>query len=319
MNQNSLFMGVDLGGTFIKFGLISNDGRILQEHQIPTKIEDGVQLVLDHIAEQVNRIQKSDTIQGMGIGVAGLVNPEKGILCEAPNLPGWVNIPVADELHKRTSFQVAVDNDANVAALGEYAYGAGKGHPNMMMVTLGTGVGSGLILNGKLYQGAGGAAGEFGHISLQKDGPVCGCGRHGCVEAFVGTKGILNRVQEKLNEGFPSVLSQIDPNELAPKDISDAAEKGDEVAITVFREVGEYLGMGLGNVANLLNLSRIVVGGGVAQAGDWILKPARQRMKEVAMTTSGKMIDVVPARLGNKAGILGAARLVMDKRNELIV
>jgi len=316
MNQKNFFVGVDLGGTFIKFGLVSSDGQIVEEHQIPTQIQDDIPQVLDRIAEQVRVFQKSHVIQGIGIGVAGLVNPENGVLFEAPNLQGWINVPVADELQKRTGFSIAVENDANVAALGEYAYGAGKGHPNMMMVTLGTGVGGGLILNGKLYQGAGGTAGEFGHMSLQKDGPVCGCGRRGCVEAFVGTKGILNRVQEKLERGLTSTLNKIDSSALTPKDISEAALKGDDVAVSVFREVGEYLGMGFGNVANLLNLSRIVVGGGVAQAGDLILESARSRMKEVAMTTSGKMIDVVPAILGNKAGILGAARLVMEGRND---
>ncbi|MFC1501892.1 ROK family protein [bacterium] len=316
MIQTKLFAGIDLGGTNIKSGLVSRDGDIQLEKNVPSETEGGVHHVLDRMAacvkDTMRELGEGITVKGVGVGVAGLVEYEKGLLHEAPNLPGWSKVPVKAELEKRLKMDVFVDNDANLAALGEYAFGAGQGITEMLMVTLGTGVGGGLILRGEIYHGAIGAAGEFGHITVQLDGPVCGCGRRGCVEAFVGTQGILRSVQEKLDSGRKSLLEEIDPGQRTPKDVSRAARNDDAVAIEVLAEVGTYLGAGMGNVANLLNIQRVVVGGGVAKAGDFILKPARKGLQRVALETSAKSIEVVPAMLGTKAGLVGAARMAMD-------
>lgn len=310
-----LFAGIDLGGTNIKSGLLSRDGKVILEKSVPSEVNGGVNHVLDRMADcvkdSVREAGEGITLQGVGVGVAGLVEFEQGILHEAPNLSGWRMVPVKTEMEKRLGMPVLVENDANAAALGEYAYGAGQGAGEMLMVTLGTGVGGGLILRGKVYHGGIGAAGEFGHMTIQFNGPLCACGRRGCVEAFVGIKGILRNVQEKLKSGRPSLLRTIDSKKRTPKDVSAAALKNDELAVEVLAETGTYLGIGLGNVANLLNIQRVVVGGGVAKAGHFLLEPAMKSLKYTALKTAAEHIELVEARLGENAGMIGAAYLAM--------
>lgn len=308
------FVGIDLGGTFIKGGLVGASGEILEELQIPTEADGGPAHVLDRMALLVRNLMETggSSIRAVGIGVPGQVIIDKGLLVEAPNLPCWENVYVAEEMEMRLHIPAILDNDANVAALGEYSYGAGRGSRNMLMVTLGTGVGGGLILNGEVYRGASGGAGEFGHMIIARDGALCGCGRRGCVEAYVGTGGILRILQEHLQADEPSVLIDFDPKTITPKDISKAAEKGDAIARSVLKEAGEWLGVGIGSVANLLNIDRAVIGGGVAAAGAFILDPAAAMTKRTALKVSGGDLSVVPAQLGNAAGLAGAARLAMD-------
>lgn len=319
MSKQEVFAGVDLGGTYIKSGLVTVEGEIVTNKVTSSEAEGGVDHVLNRIAEAVHELVESTggkyRILGVGIGVPGQVDVVRGCFRETPNLPGWEEVRVESEMRRRLDFAVFVDNDANLAALGEFAYGAGSGVTEMLMVTLGTGVGGGLILRGEIYRGAVGAAGEFGHMILHPDGPICACGRRGCVEAYVGSRGILRNVQERLNMGQESLLSRIDPDKMTPKDINDAAMQGDELAIEVFREAGEYLGIGLGNVANLLNIQKAVVGGGVANAGEFILGPARKTLSKTALVASRDTIEVVPAILGERAGLVGGARLAMTECN----
>jgi len=309
------YIGLDLGGTFIKAGLVDQDGNIVLEKQIPTQVGQGAEVIVENLLEMVRLIQDDMSedmdIPGVGIGAPGCVKVSEGIYVEGPNLPDWKDFPVASILSEKLELSVVVDNDANMAALGEYTYGAGQGCTDMMMVTLGTGVGSGLILDGKLYRGVHDTAGEFGHTTIQFEGPVCNCGRKGCVEAYIGTNGILAVLKAKLEAGRSSVLKEMVLDKIMPKDIGMAAKKGDELAIEVLHDVGYALGIGFGNIANLLNLERIVVGGGVAAAGDFILEPARKGCREMAMKVQGETLQIVPASLGNKAGFIGAACLAM--------
>ncbi len=321
MNEQELFVGIDLGGTNIKGGLVSKNGEIVVKKKIPTEVDGGVNHVLNRIKQLVHELTESINnnipIRHMGIGMAGQVDAKRGVFLEGPNLPGWHGVNAVKELTKLLNISVAVDNDANLAALAEFTYGAGKGARDMLMVTLGTGVGGGLILGGKIYHGAGGLAGEFGHITIQQDGPVCKCGRRGCVEAFVGTYAIIRQVREKIDAGQESLLKKIDPGKMTPKDVSIAAAQGDKVALEVLRDVGTYLGIGLANVVNLLNIERVVVGGGVANAGKFILEPARESLNKSALTNLAKMVTVVPSVLGEQAGIVGAAMLaVLEKSSE---
>jgi glucokinase len=308
-------IGVDLGGTYIKAGLVSPEGSIVKQTRVATEAERGAAHVLDRIAGCVLELaggkEEERLIGGVGIGVPGQVDTATGKVREAPNLPGWIDLAVGRELEKRTGLRVILDNDANVAALAEYAYGAGKGCTEMLMVTLGTGVGGGLILHGEIYRGATGGAGEFGHMIVEMGGWQCGCGRLGCVEAYVGTRGILRRVGEKLGSGRKSVLEGVPEGKRTPKHVGEAAEAGDSVAREVLEEVGSVLGVGLGSVANLLNLERIVVGGGVANAGEWIMEPARRKLQETALKGSAQAVRITRAQLGEEAGITGAARLAM--------
>ena len=315
MIQDRFYIGIDLGGTNIKGGLVSTAGTIIAQSKIKTEADRGPGHVMERMADLIldfrNSNKRGSQICGVGIGVPGQIDCRTGILRNAPNLPGWIDIPVSSELEKRVNLPVVVDNDANIAALGEYAYGAGRGIREMMLVTLGTGVGGGLIFGGQLYRGGVGSAGEFGHMVIQIDGPICSCGKQGCVESFIGTRGLLQRVRDKLASGQQSLLSERDADSITPRDVGDAAAKGDKLAIDVLAETGFYLGIGLGNVANLLNIQRVVVGGGVANAGEFILKSARESLRKTALKLPGETVEVVQAILGEKAGIIGAGRLAM--------
>jgi len=315
MKKHEIYVGVDLGGTNIKAGWVSSDGKIILEQEIPTGVDEGVETVIDRIeklvCEMVQQVGKDYDVKSMGIGMPGQIDVKQGIFIEGPNMPGWQNVELVAILRNRFKFPVMMDNDANVAALGEAVFGAGQGATELLMITLGTGVGGGLILRGKVYRGATDVGGEFGHTIIQFNGPVCGCGRRGCIEAFIGTRGILNRLKEKLESGRDSLLSKIVWEQIMPKDISEAAEKGDEVALEVLRDTGYYLGVAMASVVNLLNLEKIVVGGGVARAGDLIMKPARVSLDQYVLEVSGKTVQVVEAKLGSSAGLIGAAQLAM--------
>ncbi|MCK5145810.1 ROK family protein [bacterium] len=311
--NNELFIGIDLGGTDIKGGLVDNAGKIVFETKIPTEAKKGPEHIFDRMSQLIQTLRDGAEaiVAGIGMGVPGQVDVDAGVLVEAPNLPGVDRFPVMDFLRERIDIPVILDNDANVAALGEHAFGAGQGVQHMLMITLGTGVGGGLILNGQVFRGAMGGAGEFGHMVVEADGELCGCGRQGCVEAYVGTAGLLRAVEQRLSNGEASSLAGISSEKRRPKDLGDAAEAGDTVAREVFSTAGHLLGIAMGNVANLLNLERIVIGGGVAAAGERILGPARVGFAETALKVSLKSLEIVPAQLGNAAGLVGAARLAM--------
>ncbi len=295
--------------------MVSPHGDIVAKRKIPSGVKKGVDYVVDQIDKVLYECNGSEAKEyktvGLGIGVAGLVDANRGILKEATNFPGWRNVPLAAKLEDKLQLPVTLDNDANVAALGENSFGAGRGHAHMMMVTLGTGVGAGLILDGMIYRGAWGAAGEFGHITIKKDGRLCACGRLGCVEAYVGANGIVQEALENLDNYPGSTLRHYDPEVLMPKDIYNEAVKGDELALTVFKNVGENLGYGLGSVVNLLNLQRFVVGGGVALAGDLLINSAQEKLREVALNNSEEPVRIIKASLGEQSGIVGAASLAM--------
>jgi glucokinase len=311
----NIFCGVDLGGTTVNIGMVTPEGKILVKGKIPSRIHNGVDNVLDEIVNVVKQWKRSEligyNISSLGIGVAGLVDTNRGVLKEATNFPGWRDVPLVSKLESKLRLLVTMDNDANVAALGENSFGAGRGFAHMMMVTLGTGVGAGLILDGMIYRGAFGGAGEFGHITIKKDGRLCACGRAGCVEAYVGTKGIIGEAIASLSNGTNSALSKVEKNKLTPKEIFSQAQQGDEVAIKIYKKVGENLGYGLGSVVNLLNLQRIVVGGGVALAGDFLIDSAQQKLDEVSLNNSDEPVRILKASLGEHSGIVGAASLAM--------
>jgi glucokinase len=312
--DQTLFIGIDLGGTNIKGGLVDREGKIVSENTVPTGASEPAGHTLGKMTSLIEALMESagGKVAGVGIGAAGQVDHEKGVFIEGPNVPNWKNVPVAREIQKAINRPVVLDNDAHVAALGEYAYGAGRGAAAMLMVTLGTGVGGGVVLDGRLYRGINNTAGEFGHTTIQHDGPVCACGRRGCVEAFIGTQGILRRAREKMMLDRNSVLHGIPPNEMEPRHVGEAAEKGDPAAQAVLRDIGEFLGAGVANVVNLLNIEKAVIGGGVSNAGEWIFESARERLAKDALTVPRGTVRLVRASLGNLAGIVGAAKLAME-------
>ncbi len=309
-------IGVDVGGTNIKVALVDKTGSIVSSDTVPTRAEMGYEYTISNIIKAIQSLMKEskttkDVIEGIGFGFPGQIDCEKGVVRLAPNIPGWVDIPIAEIVSKEFGIPVRVDNDVRCAALAELNYGAGKGTKNMICITVGTGIGSGLIVNGKLVRGASNAAGELGHIKLQmENGPICGCGDRGCLEAFASGPAIVAMAEEYIKGGKSTKYRKLANPEITPYIVAEAAKQGDVVAKQIFETVGTYIGIGLASVVNLLNPEKIVIGGGVADAGDLLFNPIKAALRKRAMPIQGNAVEVVHAELGNTAGVIGASLLI---------
>lgn len=305
--------GVDVGGTTVKLGLFDPEGEVKEKWEIPTRKEDNGDHIIADIAESIkekmsaNSIDRMDVV-GVGIGVPGPVK-EDGTVLLAANL-GWGKRNIAMELGELLRVPVMAGNDANVAALGEMWRGGGRGYKNMVAVTLGTGVGGGIIIGGKIVSGSTGAGGEIGHIHLEDEEPAaCGCGGHGCLEQYASATGVVRIAKKKL--AFSDTASVLRDKEITAKDIWDAVKGGDELAIEVAKVYGEYLGKGLAAVANVVNPDIFVIGGGVSKAGEVLIDYMKPYFEKYVFP-GAKNAKFALAVLGNDAGIYGAAKLVLD-------
>lgn len=305
--------GVDIGGTTVKMGLLETTGEILDKWEIVTKTENEGQAILSDIAASIlaktkERGINKDDIVGIGVGVPAPVT-EDGVVNGSANL-GWTYKEVKRELEELTGITSVIGNDANVAALGEMWKGGGSGEKNMVMITLGTGVGGGVIINGKVITGEHGAGGEVGHICVNYNEPdTCGCGNHGCLEQYASATGIVRLAKKKLAaESRETVLHN---ESVSAKDVFDAVKAGDQVAIEIAEEFGQYLASGLVNLAVIADPAVFVIGGGVSKAGEVLLPFIQKPYKEKAFF-SNKEIRFTLATLGNDAGICGAAKMVLD-------
>ena len=309
-------VGVDVGGTNVKVALVDKTGSIVYTDTVPTRAEMGYEYTISNIIKAISDVIKEskvtkDAVEGIGFGFPGQIDCDNGIVRLAPNIPGWVDIPIADIVSKEFGVPVKVDNDVRCAALAELNYGAGKGTTNMICITVGTGIGSGLIVNGKLVRGASNAAGELGHIKLQMEGgPLCGCGDQGCLEAFASGPAIVAMAEEYIKGGKSTKYRELAKNEITPYYVCEAAKQGDVVAKKIFEIIGTYIGTGLASVVNLLNPEKIVIGGGVADAGDFLFNPIKDALKKRTMPIQGAAVQVVHAELGNTAGVIGASLLI---------
>lgn len=310
-------IGIDVGGTNVKIALVNDEGQIIYSNSVPTRAEMGYEYTVNNIKQAIYELLKetkleTKDIQGIGFGFPGQVDYKEGIVRNAPNIPGWIEIPIAKIFEDEFNIPTRVDNDVRCAALGELNYGAGKGCENLICITVGTGIGSGLIINGKLARGASNAAGEIGHIKLQmNDGPICGCGDTGCFEAFASGPAIVAMAEEYIKGGKATKYREMaGSNPITPYIVSEAAKAGDPVAKRIFTIMGEYLGIGLAGVVNLLNPEKIIIGGGVADAGEILINPLVETLKKRAMKIAGDTVQVVPAQLGNTAGVIGASLLI---------
>ncbi|MCR5418761.1 MAG: ROK family glucokinase [Lachnospiraceae bacterium] len=303
--------GVDVGGTTVKMGLFTTGGEVVDKWEIPTRTENGGENILPDIASAVKvkceekSIAASD-VAGIGIGVPGPVDA-KGIVHKCVNL-NWDEFNVNDRLGQLTGMKVKAGNDANVAALGEMWKGGGQGFDSTVMVTLGTGVGGGIIMDGEMLTGSCGAGGEIGHIHVQDGEPeACGCGNYGCLEQYASATGIVRLAKRELAKGTKSSLNA---ETCTAKDVWDAVKAGDEAALAVAETFGEYLGKGLAAVAGVVNPQAFVIGGGVSKAGEVIL-PYIEKNYMPAVFHASRDVKFVLATLGNDAGIFGAAKLVL--------
>lgn len=307
--------GVDIGGTTVKMGLFETDGKLLDMWEIPTRTENGGRFILGDIQEAVyEKLSKKGIshldVEGIGMGVPGPVGAD-GTVFKCVNL-GWDIFNVERELGELTGMRVKAGNDANVAALGEMWQGGGRGCKNMVMVTLGTGVGGGVIIDGHILPGENGAAGEIGHLPMTDDETeCCGCGKKGCLEQYASATGIVRMTRKyfEAHEDAESSLQRI--KDFTAKDIFDAAKAGDETAVKMVDEVGRMLGKGLALIACVVNPETFVIGGGVAKAGDILLSAIRKYYTEYAFHAA-KNTDFRLASLGNEAGIYGGVKLILD-------
>ncbi len=306
--------GVDIGGTTVKMGLFTVDGKVTDKWEIPTRKEENGKYILEDIAKSVKERMQRDTliledIAGLGIGVPGPVK-EDGTVLKCANL-GWGVFNVADTVRELTGIEnVKVGNDANVAALGEMWQGGGKGYNNLVMVTLGTGVGGGVILGGKILTGSNGAGGEIGHIRVNyEEKDVCGCGKTGCLEQYASATGVVRLAKKALEKKEKKTTLVAD--DLSAKAVFDAAKAGDELAMDIVEEFGFYLGMALAHISQVIDPEVFVIGGGVARAGQIIIDEVSKNYEEnVMFALKNKAFKM--AELGNDAGIYGSARMVLD-------
>ncbi len=317
--SEKVYVGVDLGGTNIKIGICDSQGKLLQQFEGPTYSEQGAEAVLTRIADYVRKTVHEAgldwaAVAGVGAGIAGFLNADKGEVIFSPNL-GWHDVPVKKILENKLGVTVKIENDANVAALGEAWSGAGRGIRHLVCFTLGTGVGGGIIIDNQIYQGFSGFAGELGHIKVveREEAIQCGCGQLGCVESVSSATGIVYMANEAVVSGKSTKLREFAV--ITAKDVFDLAKTGDEIALEIVRRAATYLAKAISITTVILNPQRIVIGGGVVKAGNILLDPIREVFAQITPEASVRGVDIVPALLGNDAGIIGAAGLLLREKS----
>lgn len=337
--MNKISIGVDLGGTNLRIAAVDEQGALVEKVTLGTKVSLGRDHVIDDMCDAIQRMEEkyrsSAPLLGIGIGVPGIIDKDTGLMRESPNLPGWADYPVRAEIERRLKTIVILENDANVAALGETWLGAAKDYSDAAMLTLGTGVGGGLVQGGKIWRGTNGMAGEFGHSTVEPEGHACGCGNRGCLEQYASATAVVRMAREAIASNPASALASAAhaDAEFSAKSIYNLAIQGDEDARRIFRQVGRCLGIVLSTLVNALNLPIYVIGGGVSSAWEAfapaIFEELRQRSIVYAATAPldasaskqgasarvkagpGHKTIITRALLGSDAGLFGAARLPM--------
>jgi glucokinase len=311
-------IGVDIGGGSVKLGLVDSRGKILARESFLTGSAPTKEKFLDVLVAHVLDLQKIAVSRkleflGVGIGAPGPIDVERGFVYFFPNIPGWKNTPLKSLLERRLKMPVRVDNDANVMALAESIFGAGRGCQSVLALTLGTGVGGGIVMGGKLFHGPAYSAAEVGHLIINETGPLCSCGNRGCLEAYVGSGYFVKEVARRLKAGEKSVLKKwigSDFTGLTPLLVAQAAKQGDAFSKKIWAQTGAHLGTALAGLANILNPQKIILGGGIAQNGRILLDPLNASLKKKAFPIAARSVKVVGAKLGVDAGLIGAAGLL---------
>lgn len=308
-------IGVDLGGTNIKAAVVEKDKGIIEQVTTPTQANLGKDHLLDRIAETITGLVKSHEIIGIGMGLPGMVSKDQTTVNNPPNLPGWTSVNAAEEISSRTNLPCKIENDANVAAIGSMHFGAGRQFESFIMITLGTGVGGGIIYERKLFKGTEGMAGELGHVIIDYHGPLSNSVTRGTVEAYLGQR-FLSRFASDLISQNPSndlyKRFSSDFSKLEPVDLTRAANDGNDLAIEILAKSGQRLGYAIINYVHMMDIRKFVVSGGVSKAGSLLFEPAREIIQRHMMEPFKKGFELVPEDLGNDSALLGAAGLAFD-------
>ncbi|MBC2856020.1 ROK family glucokinase [Cetobacterium sp. 2A] len=312
------FAGIDMGGTNSKIGIMNENGDILKTENIKTLSGEGVDKTLERIWEKVKEMMSSLNIEykkleGIGMGIPGPVIDQK-IVGFFANFPWGNDIDISEKMEKISGVKTRLDNDVNVIALGEARYGSAKGYKSSVTIALGTGIGGGIYIDGRLLSGATGAGGEIGHMKIVKDGNLCGCGQKGCFETYASATGVIREATSRLMVNKTNLLYEMidgDISKLEAKHVFDAAKQGDKFSLDIVEYISEYLSMGIGNILNIINPDVIVLSGGVALAGDILLDRVKQKLPKYSLKVTLDNLDIVLGVLGNDAGIKGATALVL--------
>jgi len=314
--MGDIAVGIDVGGTNLRSALIAEDGNIIKRLSVLSEADKGIDSVIKNLASLIEEIIEGESIVGIGIGIPGIIYSAKGILTQAPNISNVNNYPFRDVLMEKLGGKVPVfmENDANCAAIGEWWIGAGRNVGSLVIITLGTGVGGGIILNGELWQGADGMAGEIGHITIYPEGARCNCGNSGCLESYASAGAIRRMVKEGLSDNkLETVLREKTgrvSKERIPEIVRETAIEGDEFALWIWDEVGKALGVAIANLVNLLNVEMIIIGGGLSNAWELFIDRAVREAKKRGLRAPIERVRVEKSVLGDDAGILGAGYLV---------
>jgi glucokinase len=323
--RGTLTLGIDLGGSKILTAVVDTEGRMLSRDHSITPAKEGQRAVVKSILESVVRalaqagIAAAD-LTAVGVGAPGLSNPETGILFTSPNLPGWKDVPLRDIIGKELGRKVFLINDADAAAIGELHFGAGRGVSNFVYVTVSTGIGGGIIVDGKIYAGSVGMAGEVGHMVIDDEGPVCNCGNRGCWETLASGTALAREARNRIEEGVETSILQLaggDLEKINAEVIQEAAEAGDKLAGELIDRTAYYLGVGLANLVNIFNPELIIVGGGLSNIGDRLLKPAFAEAGRRAFKPAFQTVRFARAELGRNSGVLGAAAFALERLVEV--
>ena len=316
-------LAIDLGGTKILTAIISNRGRVVASEYHLTLADEGPEAVINRILSAIDHLLSlgnigSSQLDNISIAAAGAIDLEKGLVTLSPHLPGWHDVPLRDIVKEKYRVNTFLLNDASAAALGEHHFGAGKEVNNLVYLTVGTGIGGGIIINGKLYSGASGSAGEIGHMTIDVNGLRCKCGNIGCLEMLVSGTAVAREAVRRIGCGESSSLTEMVEGKIeniTAEKVEVAARRGDSLALEVILEAATYLGIGMVNLVNIFNPEMIIVGGGMAKMGDLLLEPARQVVRKRAFSLSAQAVRIVPAQLGDNGGVLGAAIFARQQKS----
>jgi glucokinase len=321
-----LNIGVDLGGTKLIAAVISAGGEIIAHKYCATRAEEGLEAVVKRILDAIKRVislarVETSALGGVGIAAAGVLEMERGVITASPNLPGWKNVPLRDMIEEKLGVRTFLLNDANAAALGEHRFGVGRDVDDLIYITVSTGIGGGIIIGGKIYDGICGSAGEIGHMTIDINGPRCRCGNIGCLETLASGTAMAAEARKRLAQGTKSSLLELargEPENITAKTVSEAARGGDPLALELVSRAGSYLGVGMVNLINIFNPQMIIVGGGVSRMGDMLLDPAREVVRERAFRLPAEAVRIIISELGDDAGVLGAAAFVREQCNSTL-
>ena len=309
--KRGLVAAVDMGATHVNLAIADFSAKIVEEVSLPFDIKQGPEACLAEVKRNLTELLDRygisiSEIMAVGVGVPGPVIKDAGMVMSPPIMPGWDRFPIRKNLEKEWGCPVSLNNDAELGALGEWAYGAGRGEKNLAFIKVGSGIGAGLIINQQIYGGTTGSAGEIGHITIDENGPLCTCGNHGCMEAFAGGNAIALQAKNLVESGKRTLLSNTPIEKLTAQDVAECASRGDLPSQAIIMRAGTFIGIAIAGLVNLFNPSSVIIGGGVAQVGDLLTTPIRQAVRERSLHASEQSVHITTAMLGQRSSLIGA-------------